>query len=65
MKEFRVYVVDVDVFENVDEFITNEKIMEIAESTGRVYSLNGFQVAFNNLEVNTNTDLIRIIEVEV
>lgn len=65
MKETRVYVVDVDTLENTDSFITKEMFMEIAENTGRVYTLEGFQSAFNCEEVNTHTDIIKIIEVEV
>lgn len=65
MKEFRVYVVDLDMLENSDDFVTKEMFMEIAENTGRVYTLEGFQSAFNYEEVNTHTDIIKIIEVEV
>ena len=65
MKEFRVYVVDLDMLTNSDDFLTKEMFMEIAESTGRVYTLEGFQSAFNCEEVNTHTDIIKIIEVEV
>lgn len=65
MKETRVCVVDVDTLENADNFITKEMFMEIAENTGRVYTLEAFQSAFNCEEVNTHTDIIKIIEVEV
>lgn len=65
MKETRVYVVDLDMLGNSDDFVTKEKFMEIAENTGRVYTLEGFQSAFNCEEVNTHTDIIKIIEVEV
>ena len=36
--------------------------MDEAEAQGRVYTLKGFQNAFNNDEINTSTDLIKIIQ---
>ena len=35
--------------------------MTESESQGSVYSLKGFQRAFNEEEVNVNTDVIKII----
>jgi len=63
MAEIRVYVVDhhnaPEIAYDFDE--TNHKsIMTYAEAIGSVYSLEGFQNAFNNEEVNTATDLILI-----
>ncbi len=37
--------------------------MELAENCGRVYTLPTFQEAFNFGDVNTFTDVIRIINV--
>lgn len=65
MKEFRVYVVDMDVIETVDMFITDEIFMNLAQKTGRVYTLKQFQSLFNDEFIDSSTDLIRIIEVEV
>ena len=64
-KELRVYVLDIDIVENYNEYVTDEIFMELAEKEGTVYSLKGFQNAFNDELVNSSTDLIRFIEVEV
>ena len=59
MKEQRVYMIDT-TFNDLD--ISTDKIfMEISEKQGNVYSLEGFTKAFNNGEINSNTDIIRII----
>ena len=59
MKEQRVYMIDT-TFDDLD--IPTDKIfMEISEKQGNVYSLEGFTKAFNNGEINSNTDIIRII----
>jgi hypothetical protein len=65
-KETRVYVVDIDQTE--DEFnnvVTDDVFMDEAEKQGSVYTLNGFQEAFNNNEVSTENAFIRFIEVEI
>lgn len=63
MAEIRVYVVDhhnaPEIAFDFDE-TNHESIMAYAEAIGSVYSLKGFQDAFNNEEVNTATDLILI-----
>ena len=66
MKEFRVYVVD--VHSDTDELIpllSDEEFMNVAERNGTVYTLKGFQHAFNNDLINSSEEFIRIIEVEV
>lgn len=66
MKEIRVYVVD--VHSDTDELIpllSDEEFMNVAEHNGTVYTLQGFQYAFNNNEINSSAEFIRIIEVEV
>ena len=66
MKEFRVYVVD--VHSDTDELIpllSDQEFMNVAEDNGTVYTLQGFQHAFNNDEVNSSEEFIRIIEVDV
>ena len=65
MKELRVYVVDVDILEEQTCSITDDVFIELAEKQGTVYSLKGFELAFNYQELNTSTDIIRFIEVEV
>lgn len=59
--EVRVYVVDVDDNNYNGDETSDEDFMDMAEADGRVYSLDGFQYAFNFGEVNTNTDVIRFI----
>lgn len=66
MKEFRVYVVD--VHSDTDELIpllSDQEFMNVAEDNGTVYTLQGFQQAFNNDEINSSEEFIRIIEVDV
>ena len=67
MKETRVYVINVD---SIDEDIklnqiSDEQFMDISERQGIVFTLKGFENAFNNINVSTDTDYIRFIEVEV
>lgn len=61
MKEMRVYVLDVSLMGNY----TDEEFIEKAENYGSVYTLKGFENAFNNEELSTIVDYIRFIEVEV
>ena len=66
MKEIRVYVVD--VHSDTDELIpllSDEEFMNVSEDNGTVYTLKGFQHAFNNDLINSSEEFIRIIEVEV
>lgn len=66
MKETRVYVIDTNEIEemNLNE-ISDEQFMDIAEEQGNVYTLKGFETAFNRENVYTGLDFIRFIEVEV
>ena len=43
------------------EEMTDEEFMTESESQGHVYSLQGFQQAFNEEKININTDVIKII----
>ena len=66
--ETRVYVVDLGDarVDDVDvQGLTNEEFQFEAEEQGRVYTLDGFAEAFNSEEINSNTDVIRFIEVPV
>ena len=60
--ETRVYVVDSEEDE-YEPTMNNEDFMTLAEQGGRVYTLPTFQEAFNFGDVNTFTDVIRIINV--
>lgn len=67
--EIRVYVVNIED-ERVDDVdvngLTNEEFMFEAEEQGKVFTLQGFQNAFNeNYGVGQEVDIIRFIEVEV
>lgn len=74
MKELRVYVIDIEEID--DDFLDNmgidqsvqlndEDFITVAEEQGNVYTLNGFAQAFNHQDINSSTDIIRFIEVEV
>ena len=73
MKELRVYVINVDDVDFEKEMpvntavseLSDKKFIEIAERQGSVYTLQGFQNAFNNENINSSADIIRFIEVEV
>ena len=60
--EIRVYIVSQDSNKLFDRDFSDEKFMEIAEEQGMVYTLKGFQEAFNNLDINISS-VIRIINV--
>lgn len=66
MKKFetRVYVLEVDELgDKHHSELTDDEFMSLAEEQGRVYSINGFQEAFNLEEINSSIDIIRIIDV--
>lgn len=58
-KELRVYLVD----DEDDDEMTDEEFMLNAEAVGKVYSLTGFQEAYNNREFVFSQYSIRIIGV--
>lgn len=61
-QEMRVFVVDVDqIGDDFEPKCDDETFMTQAEMNGTVYSLNGFQEAFNNNEVSTENAFIRFI----
>lgn len=66
-KELRIYVLGAE--HKIYATSTNEKeierFIETAENIGQVYSLSKFQEAFNNGEINSDTDFILIKEVEI
>ena len=64
MKEFRVYVVDTDnQFSELSvKEMTNEQFMAEAEMLGTVYTFEGFEKAFNNGEIQSDTDYIEYVK---
>lgn len=64
--ETRVYVVNVENYEFNDSPRSwdDERFMSEAEIQGGVYTLNGFQEAFNDETVNSSVEFIRFIKVE-
>jgi len=60
--ETRVYVVD-SYNEDYAPIMNDDDFMTLAEEQGRVYTLLTFQEAFNNEDVSSSTDVIRIIDV--
>lgn len=65
--ETRVYVLESTQFDTLlsDEqfknLVTDEDFVTLAEEQGRVYTLQGFQEAFNLEEINSAIDVIRFI----
>ena len=65
-KEIRVYLVYADNLEDDFYEISNEKVIEIAEKTGHIFSLKGFESALNTDEISIYGQFfVRFIEVEV
>jgi hypothetical protein len=64
VKEFRVYVVDTDnQFSELSvKEMTNEQFTAEAEMLGTVYTFEGFEKAFNNGEIQSDTDYIKLIQ---
>ena len=60
-KELRVYLVDGYFWRNRVNDCDDEEFMSMAEAEGKIYSLQGFVKAFNEEEINTFVDFIRII----
>jgi hypothetical protein len=65
MKEIRVYLVDFYNYEFDDNDspydFNDERFMSEAEKQGNVYSLIGFQYAYNKGDINCENSYIRII----
>lgn len=63
--ETRIYVLEPDgEFNSADE-LSNDEFQTLAEEQGRVYTLEGFQEAFNLAEINSSIDFIRFINVKI
>lgn len=64
--ETRVYVIDSFNVSGRDwDDLTNDEFISLAEEEGNIYSLEGFQEAFNSQDVSTESDVIRFINVKV
>ena len=62
--ETRVYVIDTfNVKERNWNDLTDEEFINLAEEDGNIYTLQGFQEAFNSQDINTEIDVIRFINV--
>lgn len=63
--ETRVYVLDTQDL-SINKFfgeLTEEEWIAECERQGRVYSLRGFERAFNEEEISTATDVVKFINV--
>lgn len=62
--EIRVYVIDTFNSQKQDwSNLTDEEFITIAEEDGNIYTIQGFQEAFNLGDINTDIDVIRFISV--
>jgi hypothetical protein len=61
--ETRVYVVDTRASDCFSNDLKDDEFMTLSEEQGRVYTLQGFQEAFNLEEINSDIDLIRFINI--
>ena len=63
-KEIKVYVICVDNLKDGEEWwnFSNEQFMDKAEKEGRVYTLQGFESAFNGEAISEVSHIIRIIK---
>lgn len=65
-KEKRYYVISYDELEDEDielHKIPDDEFQTLAEANGRIYTESGFVEAFNQEEVNTVVDILRIVDV--
>lgn len=64
MENIRVYGINIDdtELENINE-ISNDQWQDIAEDSGLVWTLSGFAHQFNEQMINTESILIRFINV--
>ena len=63
--ETRVYVIEEDKSDFDVKQFDDETFMTLVEKQGRVYTLQGFQEAFNLEEINSAIDVIRFISVPI
>jgi hypothetical protein len=60
--EVRVYALNIN---KINTLLSDPEFQDLAEDEGRVYSLEGFQEAFNRADIDSNLNLIRIINVQI
>ena len=60
-KEQLVYVLDYTDISDNHAKLSDEEFISIAETTGKIYSLEGFVSAFNNEDLDVTTEVIRIL----
>ena len=60
-----IYVISTDDVDINLQSISNEEFIKYAEVYGQSYTPKEFEIAFNDKEVNTDTDAIRIITDDV
>ncbi len=64
--EIRVYAIDTfNLEERHWNDLTDDEFMTLAEEQGNIYTLQGFQEAFNSQDINTEIDAIRFISVPI
>lgn len=63
VKETKVYLINDNNYTGTKHTnaLTDEEFMDIAEEQGNVYSLKGFEEAFNNDDVSSVCEYIRIL----
>lgn len=62
--ETRVYVINTNFSDCFAIDLSDDEFIELAEEQGRVYTIQGFQEAFNSQEISTIADVIRFINVK-
>lgn len=64
--ETRVYVIDTfNIGERNWKSLTDEEFITLAEEEGNIYTLEGFQEAFNSQDINTEIDVVRFINMPI
>lgn len=64
VSETRVYVVDTfNIKKRSWKDLTDEEFISLVEEEGNIYTLGGFQEAFNAQDISTEIDVIRFINV--
>jgi len=65
--ELRFYVLDtqdISIDKGFEELTEDEWVLE-CERQGRIYTINGFQNAFNEEAINTIDDVLKILSVSI
>ena len=62
--EIIAYVVDTNSSDCFANDLSDDEFKELAKEQGRVYNLQDFQEAFNSQEINSASDIVRLINVK-